>query len=53
MLDKCVQRLKSATVEPDSERNTVEVRFVTKDDNGYYEYRLGVPVPEDEAEDHE
>lgn len=46
-LSVCIQRLKTASVRPDAERGTIEVRFETKDDHGYYEYRFAVPMPDE------
>lgn len=46
-----VQRLKCALVRPDAERWTIEVFLVTQDDEGQYEYRFAVPLPEEPEED--
>ncbi len=45
VLNKTVQRLKSQMMHYDSGRATIEVLFVTRDDKGSYEYRLGIPTP--------
>ncbi len=45
VIGKTVQRLKSQMMHYDSGRATIEVLFVTKDDEGSYEYRLGIPTP--------
>lgn len=51
MVARCVQRLKSMIVRPDYERRTFEVMFNTKDDEGHYEYRFAVPLPDEEEEE--
>lgn len=45
MLRRCVQRLKGEMVGADTDRNTIEVLFETKDDEGHYEYRFAIPLP--------
>jgi hypothetical protein len=44
-LRQCIQRLKNEFVFADPERNTLEVRLVAKDDDGYYEYKFAVAIP--------
>ena len=48
LVSSCVQRLKAMLVFYDGSRTTIEVVFVTKDDEGSYEYRIGVPTPIEE-----
>ncbi len=45
VIGKTVQRLKSRMMHYDSGRATIEVTFITTDDEGSYEYRLGIPTP--------
>ena len=42
LLTRCVQRLKTLELTSSDEGTAIEVFFVTKDDNGYYEYRFNV-----------
>ena len=44
IIERCIQRLKKLDVEYNTESELIDVKFVTKDDHGYYSYTFSVSV---------